>query len=1025
MPFKTPDFHKSLEHLHVGCEKPSAYLIPYHSMDAAETGNRAESFLFRSLLGEWQFRYFPSCRMFEGVDDVLSLTDNMESIIVPMNWQVDLGRGYDVPQYTNVPYPFPVDPPHVPQDNPCGLYQKTFTLTEQDCASDIRLVFEGVDSCFYLYVNGQFAAYSQVSHMTSEIKLSPFVHEGENTLQVLVYKWCDGSYLEDQDMWRFSGIFREVYLLFRESAHISDLFFHDNVAKNLRSATPTFELSTTQKCEVSWQFQDPFGHVLCEGKKMVAGNATIKLPRVASPMLWSDETPYLYILTLVCGEEHFYVPVGLRYFEIKDGVFYLNGKKWKVKGVNRHDSHPTLGHATPIDHMKCDLLMMKAHNINTVRTSHYPNDPRLAGLCDQLGILMIDETDIETHGMQCASGGWSGDDWALTTNDPLWQEAYLDRSARMLERDKNHPAIFMWSVGNESGEGINHKAQIEYFRHRDPTRLVHAEDESARAAGRIVSGVEGATICDYLDVESYMYPSLDRLAFCVSDPRFTRPIFLCEYCHAMGNGPGDLEAYWRFIYAHDQMMGGCVWEWTDHSVAIGPDRYANPHFTYGGDFGDKPNDGNFCVDGLVYPDRRAHTGLLELKQALTPVFAKAGKAEGQVTIRNLRFFTPLDDISLVWWVEADGQTVLSGRVESLSIKPHAEETLTLFSEEASLGIRTLNLSFVTNRPHPWAEAGHEVYHTQLRLEERAVPTLPMRTSPLAITQTTSEIVVCCGEVKYTFDRVNGSITDIALGGKSHITTPVVPTIWRAPTDNDRNIKNKWMQDGYNRMRILSNGLSLASVDTDAILLETDMRMAADSRFPALTLHVTYVVKANGALHIHTHAHVREGVTFLPRFGFRFTMPKGTEQLRYFGYGPMESYQDKCLASRLGDFSSTVSAQYEPYVFPQEHGAHKDCRMADVSHVCGQGLRFVGDGFSLSASRYSPEQLTQVAHHYELVPEDTTTVIIDYKQSGIGSNSCGPGLAEAYQLNEKEFTFSFALKPVVVGDTNPFQDLRRL
>ncbi len=1019
MPFSIPDYHKSLEHLHVGCEAPAAYLIPYHSMAAARKNRRGESHFFRSLVGSWHFRF---CHSVKELPNFLSPDfdeSGMEQITVPMNWQMETDRGYDIPQYTNVNYPFPVNPPHVPLDNPCGLYMRDMYLSEEELQKDLRLVFEGVDSCFYLWVNDQFAAYSQVSHMTSEVKVSPYLHEGKNTLKVLVFKWCDGSYLEDQDMWRFSGIFREVYLLSRESAHITDLFIHDNTAKDLTSADPVFEVSVSAPLTLKWELYAPDGNLLGSGEEEVADQSEVILPHIDAPLLWSAETPHLYRLELVAGKEHFRQSIGFRRIDIEGKVLYINGQKWKAKGVNRHDSHPQLGHATPYDHMLKDLLLMKQYNINTIRTSHYPNDPRLPELCDELGFFVVDETDLETHGFLHAGN------WGRTTNDPIWEHAYLDRSERMLERDKNHPSIFMWSVGNESDEGINHKKQIEFFKRRDPSRLVHAEDESARARDRMLKGVEGAKNCDYLDVESYMYASIPYLTERLDDPRFTRPIFLCEYCHAMGNGPGDLEAYWRLIYENDQLMGGCVWEWTDHSVAIGPDRFAHPHFTYGGDFGEYPHDGNFCVDGLVYPDRRPHAGLKELKQVYTPVYAKAGEKEGQIILKSLRYFKDLSDLSLVWWVEADGKEVKRGRIEILALAPQRDMTLTLFEEDDSVGIRTLNLSFVTRETTPWAMAGHEVYHSQMILEERAVEAEPAFRPLLRVDQNEATVTVSCGDVTYVFDRTSGQISGISLGGGNQITTPVLPTVWRAPTDNDRNVKSKWYRENFHKMQLFSHGLTVADLSKDGVTLTVEQSLGAPARFPLVSMQVTYRITSDGVLHIDTHANVRQTDSWLPRFGYLFKMPEGTENLRYFGYGPEAAYSDMHQAAHLGDFTTTVSAQYEPYVRPQEHGSHMGCRFAAISHLSGQGLLVWGESFSLNASRYSPEQLTAAGHHYELMPEAETTVIIDYKQAGIGSNSCGPGLAEEHQFKEEAFDFSFCLKPVVVADVDPFAQMRQV
>lgn len=1010
--FSLPLYHRLPEHLHVGCEAPHAYLIPYHDAASALAGRRNASRFFRSLDGEWKFRWYENEEKAEadrfltpGFCDTLT-----ESLPVPSCWQAfHEERGYDAPDYVNIRYPFPVDVPHLPQDIPCGLYMRRVTLSaEEAAAEDIRMVFEGVASCFYLWINGQFAAYSQVSHATSEIRVSSYLHEGENEIAVLVFKWCDGSYLEDQDMYRYSGIFREVYLLFRPTAHIEDVFFLGNVGPDLGEAAPTLEVSLTEKAPLVWRFFSPDGALLGEGESTDA-HAVLSLPRVVSPRLWSDEDPVLYRVEIECAGEHFCLPVGLRRAEVCGGVMYLNGKKAKIRGVNRHDSHPQLGYVTTPEHMERDLLLMKRHNINAVRCSHYPSDPRFFSLCDRLGLWVIDETDLETHGFQMVGN------WSMTTDDPAWEAAYLDRAARMLERDKNHPSIFMWSVGNESGEGINHRRQIEYFRRRDPSRLVHAEDESSRSRERILAGKEGADVWDYLDVESYMYPSVDTLRKCLEEPRFTRPILLCEYCHAMGNGPGDLGDYWRLFRSSDRFAGGLVWEWCDHSAATGPLRYTHPRYTYGGDFGDFPHDGNFCVDGLVRPDRTPHTGLLELKQAIAPLAVTAGEREGVIVLQNYRYFTDLSDTELVWHLEADGKAVRRGRVEDIGCPPEGRVTLTLFDRDDSRGIRTLNLSFRQKHDTPWAEAGHEICRVQLRLEDRDVALPAPAVWPLSVEEDKKALTVTCRDIRWTFDRKDGRILSVTLGGEEQLVCPVAPTVWRAPTDNDRYIRAKWQGEGYDRMELRGDGLTLADISECGVTLAVTQTLAAASKRPAVRLHTLYTVRPDGWLDISVSSERREDAPYLPRLGLRFCLLQGYEDLRYFGYGPTESYADKRLAARLGDFCTTVDGEYVPYIRPQEHGAHDDCMAALLSHEQGRGLLFCGGPFSLTATHYSPEQLTACAHEWELHEEPETTVIIG-RQSGIGSNSCGPELMEQYRL-PRHLTIDFSVRPVMAGETD--------
>lgn len=1010
--FSLPLYHRLPEHLHIGCETQHAYLIPYHDTASALVGRRTDSRFFRSLCGEWKFRWYENEEKAEA-DGFLApgfLDTLTEALPVPSCWQTFFEeRGYDTPNYTNVEYPFPVDLPHLPKDDPCGLYMRRVTLSAEEAASeDIRMIFEGVASCFYLWINGRFVAYSQVSHATSEIRVAPYLQEGENEIAVLVFKWCDGSYLEDQDMYRYSGIFREVYLLFRPTAHLEDVFFLGNVEKDLGAAEPTLEVTLSGEAPLAWRFYAPDGALLGEGGT-AASHAVISLPRVDAPRLWSDEDPVLYRLEMECSGEHFCLPVGLRRVEICGGVVYFNGKKAKIRGVNRHDSHPQLGYVTTPEHMERDLLLMKRHNINAVRCSHYPSDPRFFGMCDRLGLWIIDETDLETHGFIVTP------DWGMTTNAPAWEAAYLDRAVRMLERDKNHPSVFMWSVGNESGEGINHRRQIEYFRRRDPSRLVHAEDESSRSRERILSHKEGADVCDFLDVESYMYPSVETLKACLNEPRFTRPILLCEYCHSMGNGPGDLGDYWRLFRSSDRLVGGLVWEWCDHSAAVGPLRFTHPRYTYGGDFGDHPSDGNFCVDGLVRPDRTPHTGLLELKEAIAPLGVTAGEREGVIVLHSYRYFTDLSDTELVWHLEADGKTVRRGRVEVLDCPPEGSVALDLFDRDDSRGVRTLNLSFRQKNDTPWAEAGYEVCRVQLRLEDRAVSLPAAPVWPLSVDEDKNTVSVTCRDIRWTFDRQDGRILSVTLGGEEQLVCPVVPTVWRAPTDNDRYIRVKWQEQGYDRTKLRGDGLTLADISGEGVTLSVKQTLAAPARMPAVQLQYLYTVRPDGRLDISLSAKRYEKAPYLPRLGLRFCLPQGYERLRYFGYGPTESYIDKRLAAHLGDFETTVDGEYVPYIRPQEHGAHDDCTAALISHEQGRGLLFCGGPFSLTATHYSPEQLTACAHEWELHEEAETTVIIG-RQSGIGSHSCGPELAEKYRLPQ-DLTLGFSVRPVLAGEAD--------
>lgn len=1001
MPLNIPNYHQSTETLHVGCEKPRAYFVPFPCGCASKHAERGESTFFKSLCGEWSFKFFKS------VNDVCDLsTEGSDKLTVPMSWQMALGRGYDVPNYTNVNYPIPYDPPFVPDENPCGLYSRKFTVPAAMAGKKIYLNFEGVDSAFYVWVNDEFAAYSQVSHMTSEIDITSLVHAGENEIKVLVLKWSDGTYLEDQDMWRMSGIFREVYLLFRDETHIRDIFVHCDLDDSFTDADFTVDVDVTGKATVEWTLDCPCGETISSGKCEVDESGKIVVPTVKNAKLWSDEEPNLYTLTLHCGNEYITLPIGARRVEIKDGCVVINGKKVKAKGVNRHDSHHLLGHATPVEHMVRDIMIMKAHNVNMVRTSHYPNDPRFTALCDKYGIYVCDETDLETHGAR---------PWYALSRSPEWEGEYVDRVQRMVERDKNHPCVIFWSLGNESGWGQNHVAMHTWIKSRDTSRIVHYE-------GANYDYNDGKYLRDVTDIESRMYPNPTWCDNYCKAPERDEPLFLCEYSHAMGNGPGDLRDYWEVIEANDNFFGGCVWEFIDHSVAIG-DKYGDPSFTYGGDFGDHPNDGNFCVDGLVYPDRRVHTGLEELKQAIMPVAVREVKP-GTVAIKSRRYFKSLSDISMAWTVKVDGKAVKSGVHPNLDIAPEAEEVFEIVPENElpAHGTVTLDLSFRQNKPTEWADVGYEVGFAQFIYERaekiKAAPAL----YPVELCENREEYTVTVGETVYKISKFSGMITDICDNGEHLITKPVVPQIWRAPTDNDRNVQWDWRNSSIHNAKVKCYSTEVVKADENEAVILSKISLAAAPNEVVLRADVTYTVKYGMGIKIACDVKWNVQKKHYPRFGMRLTMPEGAEQMRYFGYGPNESYVDKRLASKLGEYKSTVTENYEPYVFPQENSSHWGCRWADVHTVAGHGFLFTScEPFSFNASHFSPEQLTETRHHYELKREPETTVMLDMRMDGIGSNSCGPELAEKYRFNETEFSSSVTIKPVFAAEVNPYRE----
>ncbi|MBQ7320125.1 MAG: DUF4981 domain-containing protein [Clostridia bacterium] len=1020
-------YHQDPQQLHVNCLPPHAYFIPFSTPEQpahAAVLARARSDRFFSLCGSWKFRYFTSVDL---VDDFcadgydMSDADDMQ---VPRSWQTVLGRGYDKPNYVNVMYPITIDEPYVPRDNPCALYSRTFTADAAMLQGDVMLCFEGVDSCFYLYINDRFVGYSQVSHMTSEFAVSEYLHEGENTVKVLVLKWCDGTYLEDQDKFRLSGIFREVYLLRRDAVHLTDIYLHPAVADDLGSAELSAELTLNAPAAVEYTLTAPDGTVIGQGVTEQGKAPTLSIS-VPSPALWSDETPVLYTLLLHCGDEYITQDIGFKHFCVREGVVYTNGQKVKLRGVNRHDSNPILGAATPMDHMLRDLMIMKQHNVNSIRTSHYPNDPRFTGLCDIYGFYVIDEADIETHGLAIIG------DWSRLTESPDWKAAFLDRAERMMERDKNHVCIVMWSVGNESGVGANHAAMADYFHRRMPGCLVHSEDATRHNRKHLTAESpeeREMSSCPYTDVDSRMYPAPDEIQLYLDRAEAVKPFYLCEYSHAMGNGPGCLQDYWDQIYANDRFWGGCVWEFTDHSVATGDSIYTDPHYVYGGDFDDVPNDGCFCVDGLVYPDRRIHTGLMEYKQVIKP-FSLAGwdSQSGEFALTSRRCFLDFSDLDFYYHIEKDGKTIARGRLVAPTQAPGTTVTYQPAYKQPDLskaGCYTFNIEAVKNSDTPWCAFGHSVGFAQLTHCIPAVAPLGGKCG-VRVCEDKNSITVKTVRGSVTVDRCHGVITSLVDRGEELLASPVRPTIWRAPTDNDRNIRHEWEKNGYDRSIARCYRCEITEQTDACVTVTAQLSMGAPVYEPHLRMTVTYKIYAEDGVVLDFDVTKRENLPELPRFGVEFLLPEGTERLEYFGRGPVESYVDKCRASRLGHFATTVSEHFEHYVRPQENMAHSDTRWMFVSQLYGHGLGALSvghDAFSFNCAHFSPAQLTATAHDYELVPMKETVVNIDYRQDGIGSNSCGPKLFEKYRLDQTKFRFTFRLLPALVADTDWFGEI---
>lgn len=990
---KLEPYYENPEATRVGTEEDRAYYVPFSPAGQAADGTVEHSDRTVLLNGDWKFSYFPG--PYELRPEMLTREyddGGMGTIPVPSVWQM---HGFDRHQYTNVRYPFPYDPPYVPLENPCGLYRTAFRIEKSDAGMRHYLNFEGVDSCLYLYVNGRFVGYDTVSHCTSEFDVTDYVTEGENLLAAVVLKWCAGSYLEDQDKLRMSGIFRDVYLLHRPSDHIRDYAVTTRLAGDEAEIAVKFEFSG-KPLPVSARLLDTEGKTLREA----SGTGDVRF-FLRDPVLWNAENPYLYTLIFEAGGEAIAERVGVREIEIRDAVLYLNGKPVKFKGVNRHDSDPVTGYTISREQMLRDLGMMKRANINAVRTSHYPNAPIFPRLCDEYGFYLIAESDVETHG-STMKYPQNYENFNLLAEDEHFREAILDRVRRNVTRDRNRPSVIFWSLGNEAGYGSNFIAAAKWAKDFDPSRPVHYE--SIHVEGRDESNI---------DVESHMYPSPAEVEKKLAAQR-DKPFILCEYSHAMGNGPGDLEDYWRLIYRYPSFLGGCVWEWCDHAVQDGTAPDGRKRFLYGGDFGEFPHDGNFCVDGIVTPDRAETDTLREYKNVLRPARVTRGGAYNRFIIRNCLDFTNLKELAEITWeitsFAGERETaVASGTLGRPDIPPHESREFTLDLRIPHDGLTVIRFDTVLKKKVPFVPENGVLGFDQFVLGGEYVPELPAPRSAgeISVEETETEFILKNEAFTYRFSKLKGSFSSLSVNGRERIDRPAEYNIWRAPTDNDRFVKAKWQEAGLDRAlpRVYSAAVTKAP---DGAVVDCVLALEPVYLQKILTLHARYTVRNDGTLKADIEAVKDSAEPFLPRFGIRLFLPESCENVTYFGYGPDESYADKRRACRLGLFRNTVDGLFTDYIRPQENGSHWGCSYVKVSGGEG-GVLAAGKDFSFSASRYTQEELEGKAHNFELEPCGSVVLCLDGVQSGVGSNSCGPVLDPKYRIDAEALSFRFTLK----------------
>ena len=1009
-----PRYYENLSVLHENTMPARAYYIPASRRMDNLVEHREESDRMQLLNGTWKFQYFNSIydiqdSFFEKNYD----TENFDEIQVPSVWQM---AGYDTHQYTNIRYPFPFDPPYVPQDIPCGVYVHTFEYSRDEKAPKSFLNFEGVDSCFYVWINGSYIGYSQVSHMTSEFDVTDVLQDGTNTVAVLVMKWCDGSYLEDQDKFRMSGIFRDVYILKRPKQAISDYHIKTRIEDML--AKVEIEMKFYSPLNVKISIEDRNGAVVALGSIAEEGTAVLE---IASPELWNTENPYLYKLILETENEVIVDHIALRKIEIKDQVIYLNGQKIKFRGVNRHDSDPVTGFTINPEQITTDLTLMKQHNFNAIRSSHYPNAPFFYEMCDKYGFMVIDEADIEAHGPFMIYRKEDTDynrfkRWnEKIADDPVWEEAIVDRVKLMVERDKNRFCIVMWSMGNESAYGCNFEKALEWTKNFDPDRITQYESARYRNYDETY---------DYsnLDVYSRMYPALSEIQEYL-DKDGSKPFLLVEYCHSMGNGPGDFEDYFQMIQDNDKMCGGFVWEWCDHAIAHGTAENGKTIYAYGGDHGEEIHDGNFCMDGLVYPDRTVHTGLLEYKNVYRPArVISYNKESGELVLHNYMDFDDLKDyVKISYELTQDGLVISKGILPEFSVAPHGEGKTNLKINVPENGKCYLKLIYHLKKELPLLDKDHilgfdeiEVSKedTKCKLAEKWIPKTVVD-SELQVNENDTQIHIKGREFAYTIDKRTALFTEMKFAGREYLNHPMELNIWRAPTDNDMYIKSEWKKAHYDKAYTRAYTTEVVQ-GKHGVKITSHASVVAETVQKILDVTITWKIEAAGKIDADIAVTKDDEFPDLPRFGVRMFLDKKLSAARYFGMGPQESYCDKHQAASHGLYQANVDDLHEDYIRPQENGSHYDCEYVELNNSRYGIVASAEKAFSFNASYYTQEELEKKTHNYELTESDSVVFCVDYALNGIGSNSCGPVVLEQYRFDDVLFRFQFTLIPYVKG-----------
>lgn len=951
-----------------------------------------------SLNGEWKFLYLDAPELAPDGFMNHGSGSGWDIIDVPSVWQL---RGYGNMHYTDVLYPFPIHPPFVPTENPTGIYKKTVSLSAAWLENDTIIKFHGVDSAFDLWVNGEHAGYSKVSRLPSEFDITPYVKEGENDITARVYQWSDGTYLEDQDMWWLSGIYRDVELISEPKNAILDCSVTAGLDETYQNGQLSADIIVKHECEGEWLFTYKGTEIIRGSFKTQEGKAHIE-GVAKQAVCWTAETPELYELTVSVEGHEIKVRTGFRVIEIKDHNFTVNGQVILLNGMNRHDYNPKEGRCVTKEQMKADILLMKQHNINALRCSHYPANEYLYDLCDEYGLYVIDEADLECHGFEWVQN------YTWITDDAAWEKAYVDRSVRMVKRDRNHPCIIMWSMGNESAFGCNFRSAAKAIRELDDTRLVH---------------YEGDFEAEVTDVYSTMYTRMKGMReIADTDMKDKKPHILCEYGHSMGNGPGGLKEYQDLFRSSQRLQGGFIWEWYDHGIYT--EEEGHSYYRYGGDFGDFPTNGNFCIDGMLMPDRTPSPALTEYKQIIAPVeVIRAAGSQKDLILNNYYDFLSLSHLILKWEVCSEDTLISKGTVDTLHALPHESERVSIpfptFRPEVNTDYY-LEVSICQKEDSVFADTGFVISHVQFPLDMKCeIKEEYPNGEPLTVTEDGALLKIENKAVKVIFHKVFGTLLSVEQQGKTYLTEGPRVNVYRATIDNDMYKKDNWMNTYYIQKSSEQTVYFRYEQETEKVTVSIGTYFGCVNQSWGFYCDYTYTVYTCGQMHVNLQGKKEQmgklEPEFLPRIGIIMKAEKSLQNTIWYGMGPGENYSDSKAACSMGVFESTVDGMGTEYVFPQENGHRQEVKWFSLGNNENSLLCKMESPLGLNVANYTDESIEAAKHPWELEQAEDVIIHLDYLQSGLGSNSCGEEQLEDYKVKLQDFSMAFTFGIVKVGE----------